>query len=320
MVVPGRGEATALGRFDRNVGRRLGFLLQNSRDRKARPAPGKGIRTHSAPRSPRGPWGTSNVSGACPTLPNTPSSPRRGRRRGQDGPEGRQQWRKLKEPMEDPRRASPARGSPGAPGGGPRSRPARVTPPPGFSRQIFFFFFFCFSSCRPAPGSFARKTAPSLSCGRARRRPAPPPRSADLRAPAFCPRPPQPCPLSPAPSLSPCASRSQPPTPKEQPETAARSPACARRGRAARPPAAGLGGAVPDADAAPPSSRVAPGGRGGFLAQAAGREGGPAGQAGHCPPAGGAARSPPRARTPGRAAYPGPQEGPPEVQLGLQAG
>lgn len=41
------------------------------------------------------------------------------------------------------------------------------------SGQIFPFFYF--GSCRPGQGSFARKTAPSLSRGRARQRQAPPP-------------------------------------------------------------------------------------------------------------------------------------------------
>lgn len=132
----------------------------------------------------------------------------------------------------------------------PSLSPPRA-PHPGDSARRFSFLF-CFSSCRPARGSFARKTAPSLSCGRARRQPAPPPRSSDLPAPAFCPCPPQLGPLLHAPAPL-CPNNRL----GEQPKTAARSEACAWRGRNARPLAAGLGGAVPGADAASESSRVA---------------------------------------------------------------
>lgn len=119
-------------------------------------------------------------------------------------------------------------------------------------RFSLLFVLFCFSSSRSE--SLARGTAPSLLQTVLPRACVSPPGSADLSEPRSRPRPPPPCPLLPRAPITAPGNR---PRRRRGPKPAqVRTPGPGRPGRG--PLAAGLGGAVPGADAAPESPRAAP--------------------------------------------------------------
>lgn len=305
-----------LRRFLTKIGWRPGFLLQNSRNQRAGPDPGRDLtKPNSRPRSGQGdpdtlcsllasgkPQSSKKRDRPYPTPPVL-----RGKKRGKDGPEVRQLWGKLKEPKKDPFPASPARGYSALarplqagrfPGGGPRIRPANLASPrrapltPGTQPADFLFFFVSVPAGQPGDPLPGRQRPLS-------------PAAAPAASPHLLPAPL----TSPRLHFAPALLSSVPSfTPLRLSVPIIASGNNPRQRRGPRPVLGGAG--TPDlwlqdwAELSPAQTRRPralawpwPGWRGrGVLAQAAGPEGGLATQPRHCPLAGGAASSPPRAR------------------------